>query len=292
MEERKFDFKSLVSAGKRVIARIKNQSSGGKIIAYDGADCFYSDSSEYGDIDIIPEGYALPKPSAKEKFQSFVSGIAKRKSEYEDDSDLTITEFETDEEYSNTEETVSHYQKIMSKLDTLKDKGNDTLNEFMKKADNLFKSGTLTKHQLSEELDNLMIELDDKLGVIISKSENAASAIEELTSQSKSNFDNLSSSLSAVSDKSDEMLATLLEVGNVLKKSEAKIDEIHEASMGIDKLVDSVFELKNTSLQASIDIADIKKKQKFIKIWSIIAASVISAIAIASLTLQILNMLI
>ena len=88
------------------------------------------------------------------------------------------------------------------------------------------------------------------------------------------------------------MLATLLEVGNVLKKSEAKIDEIHEASMGIDKLVDSVFELKNTSLQASIDIADIKKKQKFIKIWSIIAASVISAIAIASLTLQILNMLI
>ena len=284
MEDSKRDFKSVIAAGKKVIAKLKNRSES-RIMAYDGADCYYSDGEEF---EITPEGYAASRPSAMDNFKDFVSGLSKKKEQYSEYSEDDETEFESE----NSEQAFEHYEKIISKLDTLKDKGADTLNEFMKKAENLFKSETLTKQQLSDELDNLMVELDDKLGMLITKSEDTSKAVEGLTTQSKSNFDSLSTSLTAVSERADEMFATLTEVGTVLKKSEAKIDEIHEASMGIDKLVDSVFELKNASLQARNDIADIKKKQKFIKIWSIITASVIGAIAIAALILQLLSLLV
>ena len=288
MEERKHDLKSVLAAGRKVIAKLKNRAES-KILSYDGDDCYYTDATEYGDFEITPEGYATPQPSAKEKFQSFVSGLTKKK---ENEINLDDDYHESFDESEVDEQTFDYYEKIMSKLDSLKDRGNETLNDFMKKAEGLFKSDNLTKQQLQDELDNLMIELDDKLGILITKSDDTSNAINGLTEQSKSNFESLSSSLTHVSECSDEMLQTLAEVGTVLKKSEAKIDEIHEASMGIDKLIDSVFELKNTSLQARNDIADIKKKQKFIKIWSIIAASVIGGISIAALTLQLITMLV
>lgn len=289
MENKKLDLKTVIAAGKKVIAKIKNTTTD-KIIAYNGSDSYYTDNPEYDNFEITPEGYAVPKISAKDRFQDFITTISKKQESLPDYDDEVSFDDETPMEYESSENAFNYYEKILSKLDALKDRGNDSINEFMKKAENLFKSDTLTKQQLADELDTLMVELDDKLGQLMNKSDDTTKAIETLTNQSKSNFESLSSSLDAVSGKSTEMLETLAQVGAVLKKSEAKIDEIHEASMGIDKLVDSVFELKNASLQARDDIADIKKKQKFIKIWSIIAASVIGAMAIAALTIQIITL--
>lgn len=292
-EEKKRDLQSVLSAGKKVIAKLKNYRDG-KIMAYDGDDCYYSDGPAdiySDDFEITPEGFSdtesMNKERKKAKIQDFVSGITGKKNEYADE----FSE-ESENDAGKSEQAFEYYEKIMGKIDNLKDsiKGNDGINDILKKAENLFKSNSLSKEQLESELDSLMVELDDKLSVLTEKTSGVAKSVDGLTEQSKSNYENLASSIGNISDKTAEMMTTLIEMGSVLKSSEAKVDEIHEASMGIEKLIDSLFELKNSSRQIKNEIEQIKKKQKFIKIWGIIVGSVVGAIAIAALVFQILGL--
>ena len=258
-EQRKRDLQSLLAAGKKVVAKLKNYHND-KIVSYNGADAFYSDAE---DID-----------SALEKA---VSGEE-------------IVFDETPVEASKKEKAFGYYEKIMNKIESVKDsiKGNESVAEVIKKAEGVFKNiGVLTKEQLQAELDELMVELDDKLSIISDKTSNAASAIEGLTEQSKSNFTSISTSITDVSDKADDMITTLSEVSAVLKSSAPKLEEIREASIGIDKLTDSVFELKNTNIKVKNEIEAINAKIRFMKIWGISACAVIAAMAAAIIVLQI-----
>ncbi len=254
-EDRKRDLQNFIAAGKKVVAKLKKYHDD-KIISYDGEDAFYSDADEYADdIDnAIEDAYEGKFPEDAEAEKSF-----------------------------------GYYEKIMNKLDTVKDsiKGNETVSEILKKAENLFKSDVLTKEQLQAELDELMVELDDKLSALHEKSTGIAGSIDSLTEQSKSNYSNITSSITEVSDKADDMISTLAEVSAVLKSSAPKLEEIREASIGIDKLTDSLFELKNANIKVKNDIEAINSKIKFLKIWGISACSVIAVIAAVILALQI-----
>ena len=80
-EERKRDLQAVLQAGKKVIAKLKNYRDD-KIVAYDGADCYFTDDEPdiYSDgFEITPEGFtdtdAVNKEKAKGKIQDFVSGI-------------------------------------------------------------------------------------------------------------------------------------------------------------------------------------------------------------------------
>ena len=254
-EDRKKDLQNFIAAGKKVVAKLKKYHDD-KIISYDGEDAFYSDADEYADdIDnAIENAYEGNAPEVDE-----------------------------------AEKSNGYYEKIMNKLDTVKEsiKGNEGVSEILKKAENLFKSNVLTKEQLQAELDELMVELDDKLSVLADKSVQISGSIESLSEQSKSNYSNITTSITEVSDKTDEMISTLAEVNAVLKSSAPKLDEIREASIGIDKLTDSLFELKNANIKVKNDIEAINGKIKFLKIWGISACSVIAVIAAVILALEI-----
>ena len=254
-EYRKKDLQNFIAAGKKVVAKLKKYHDD-KIISYDGEDAFYSDADEYAeDIDnAIENAYEGNAPEVDE-----------------------------------AEKSNGYYEKIMNKLDTVKEsiKGNEGVSEILKKAENLFKSNVLTKEQLQAELDELMVELDDKLSVLADKSVQISGSIESLSEQSKSNYSNITTSITEVSDKTDEMISTLAEVNAVLKSSAPKLDEIREASIGIDKLTDSLFELKNANIKVKNDIEAINGKIKFLKIWGISACSVIAVIAAVILALEI-----
>lgn len=256
-EDRKKDLQNFIAAGKKVVAKLKKYHDD-KIISYDGEDAFYSDADDYADdIDsAIEDAVAGNLP---------------------------------DEIGEDAEKSFGYYEKIMNKLDTVKDsiKGNEAVSEILKKAENLFKSDVLTKEQLQAELDELMVELDDKLSALFEKSTGIVGSIDSLTEQSKSNYSNITSSITEVSDKTDEMISTLAEVNAVLKSSAPKLDEIREASIGIDKLTDSLFELKNANIKVKNDIEAINSKIKFLKIWGISACSVIAVIAAVILALEI-----
>ncbi len=259
-EERKRDLQSLLSAGKRVVARLKSYHDD-KIVSYDGDDAFYSDADEIDDV--------IEKAMSGEEV------------EYQ----------ETSSDAGSKEKAFSYYEKIMNKLESVKDsiKGNESVTDVIKKAEGVFKnSDVLTKEQLEAELDTLMVELEDKLSVISENTASTTKAIEGLNEQSKSNFTNISTSITEVHDKADDMLRTLSEVSNVLKSSAPKLEEIREASVGIDKLTDSVFELKNTNIKVKNEIEAINAKIRFIKIWGISACSLIAALAVAVVILQIL----
>jgi methyl-accepting chemotaxis protein len=189
-EDRKRDLQNFIAAGKKVVAKLKKYHDD-KIISYDGEDAFYSDADEYAeDIDdAIEDAYEGNAPAEEKSF--------------------------------------SYYEKIMNKLDTVKDsiKGNEGVSEILKKAENLFKSNVLTKEQLQTELDELMVELDDKLSALSDKSTQITGSIDNLTEQSKSNYSNISASISEVSDKTDDMISTLAEVNAVLKSSAPKLDQ-------------------------------------------------------------------
>lgn len=263
-EDRKKDLQSLLQAGKKVVAKLKRYHDD-KIVSYDGADAFYSDVDDHiSDIDS-----AIEKAVAGEE----------------------IVFDETVDEAGNKEKAFSYYEKIMHKLESVKDsiKGNENVADVLKKAEGVFKnSEALTKEQLEAELDSLMVEIDDKLSVIADKTAAAAASIEGLNEQSKSNFTNISTSLTDVSDKADDMISTLSEVSAVLKSSAPKLEEIREASIGIDKLTDSVFELKNTNIKVKNEIEAINAKIRFMKIWGISACAVIAVLAAAAVALQIL----
>ena len=254
-EDRKKDLQNFIAAGKKVVAKLKKYHDD-KIISYDGEDAFYSDADEYADdIDsAIESAYEGNAPEEEEAEKSF-----------------------------------GYYEKIMNKLDTVKEsiKGNEGVSEILKKAENLFKSNVLTKEQLQTELDELMVELDDKLSALSDKSVQISGSIDNLTEQSKSNYSNITASITEVSDKTDDMISTLAEVNAVLKSSAPKLDEIREASIGIDKLTDSLFELKNANIKVTNDIEAINSKIKFLKIWGISACSVIAVIAAVILALEI-----
>ena len=254
-EDRKKDLQNFIAAGKKVVAKLKKYHDD-KIISYDGDDAFYSDADEYADdIDsAIESAYEGNAPEEEEAEKSF-----------------------------------GYYEKIMNKLDTVKEsiKGNEGVSEILKKAENLFKSNVLTKEQLQTELDELMVELDDKLSALSDKSAQISGSIDNLTEQSKSNYSNITASITEVSDKTDDMISTLAEVNAVLKSSAPKLDEIREASIGIDKLTDSLFELKNANIKVKNDIEAINSKIKFLKIWGISACSVIAVIAAVILALEI-----
>lgn len=254
-EDRKKDLQNFIAAGKKVVAKLKKYHDD-KIISYDGEDAFYSDADEYADdIDsAIESAYEGNAPEEEEAEKSF-----------------------------------GYYEKIMNKLDTVKEsiKGNEGVSEILKKAENLFKSNVLTKEQLQTELDELMVELDDKLSALSDKSVQISGSIDNLTEQSKSNYSNITASITEVSDKTDDMISTLAEVNAVLKSSAPKLDEIREASIGIDKLTDSLFELKNANIKVKNDIEAINSKIKFLKIWGISACSVIAVIAAVILALEI-----
>lgn len=249
-EERKRDLQSVLAAGKKVVAKLKKYHDD-KIVSYDGEDAFYTDADEYA------EATHVSKEDA-----SYAEGTA-----------------------AAQQDAPGYYEKILSKIESIKDsiKGNDAVAEVVKKAESVFKnSDVLTKEQLEAELDKIMVELDDKLSVIAEKSATAVASIEGLTEQSKSNYTNITSSITDVSDKADGMLEVLAEVSAVLKSSAPQIEEIREASIGIDKLTDSVFELKNTNIKVKNEIEDINKKIRFLKIWGITACSVLAALAIAA----------
>ena len=254
-EDRKKDLQNFIAAGKKVVAKLKKYHDD-KIISYDGEDAFYSDADEYADdIDsAIESAYEGNAPEEEEAEKSF-----------------------------------GYYEKIMNKLDTVKEsiKGNEGVSEILKKAENLFKSNVLTKEQLQTELDELMVELDDKLSALSDKSAQISGSIDNLTEQSKSNYSNITASITEVSDKTDDMISTLAEVNAVLKSSAPKLDEIREASIGIDKLTDSLFELKNANIKVKNDIEAINSKIKFLKIWGISACGVIAVIAAVILALEI-----
>ena len=250
-EDRKRDLQNFIAAGKKVVAKLKKYHDD-KIVSYDGEDAFYSDADEYADdIDNAIEN-------------AYEGNVAE-------------------------EQPSGYYEKIMNKLDTVKDsiKGNEGISEILKKAENLFKSDVLTKEQLQTELDELMVELEDKLSALSEKSVQIAGSIDNLTEQSKSNYSNITASITEVSDKTDDMISTLAEVSAVLKSSAPKLDEIREASIGIDKLTDSLFELKNANIKVKNDIEAINSKIKFLKIWGISACSVIAVIAAVILALEI-----
>ena len=249
-EERKRDLQSVLAAGKKVVAKLKKYHDD-KIVSYDGEDAFYTDADEYAGVTNVSKEDA-----------SYAEGKA-----------------------AAQQDAPGYYEKILSKIESIKDsiKGNDAVAEVVKKAESVFKnSDVLTKEQLEAELDKIMVELDDKLSVIAEKSATAVASIEGLTEQSKSNYTNITSSITDVSDKADGMLEVLAEVSAVLKSSAPQIEEIREASIGIDKLTDSVFELKNTNIKVKNEIEDINKKIRFLKIWGITACSVLAALAIAA----------
>lgn len=253
-EDRKRDLQSVISAGKKVVAKLKRYRDE-KIISYDGEDAFYSDAEEF----------ASPEAANVEAFEE-------GKAEAEQIG-------------------MGYYEKILAKIDGIKEsiKGNDAIGEVVKKAEGIFKSSdVLTKEQLEAELDKIMVELDDKLSVIADKSSAAVSSVEGLVKQSKENYTNISSSIGDVSEKADGMLETIAEVSALLKTSAPQIEEIREASIGIDKLTDSVFELKNTNIKVKNEIEDINKKIRFLKIWGITASSVLAVIAAAAVAAAII----
>ena len=159
-------------------------------------------------------------------------------------------------------------EAITSKLESIKKSLSDVIAKSEAKKDELLKSG-LKKEDLQEELSKTVSEIEEKL--------NGVKSIMDKTSDYVS--DVIAENLQAVSDnvlKTDKKLETLEDALNVANQ---KVGEIHQTTVSIIKLYDSVFELKASNVENKKSIDELNAMQK--KLFKLL----IAAIVVGSVTL-------
>lgn len=185
-----------------------------------------------------------------------------------------VAEAEFDEEKagaidSSAQDTFFKVEAITSKLESIKKSLSDVIQKSEAKKDELLKSG-LKKEDLQEELGKTVKEIEEKL--------NSVKSIMDKTSDYVS--DVITENLLAVSEnvlKTDKKLETL---EDTLNKANQKVGEIHETTVSINKLYDSVFELKSSNVENKKAIEELTASQK--KLFKLlVSAVVIGSVALA-----------
>ena len=177
------------------------------------------------------------------------------------------------------ENTFFKVESITSKLESIKKSLSEVIAKSEAKKDELLKSG-LKKEDLQEELSKTVSEIEEKL--------NSVKTIMDKTSDYVS--DVIAENLQAVSEnvlKTDKKLETL---EDALNKANKKVGEIHETTVSINKLYDSVFELKASNVENKNIISELQLSQKKIfklSVWTLVIGSVALAAALAILAVLI-----
>lgn len=152
-------------------------------------------------------------------------------------------------------------EAITAKLESIKKSLSDVIAKSEAKKDELLKSG-LKKEDLQEELSKTVGEIEQKL--------NSVKSIMDKTSDYVS--DVIAENLQAVSDnvmKTDKKLENL---EGALNEANQKVGEIHETTVSIIKLYDSVFELKASNIENKKAMYELIKVQN--RIFKLLIAAV------------------
>ena len=179
---------------------------------------------------------------------------------------------------------------ISTKLESIKDSLLDVLAESEIKRNELLNSG-LKKEDLQKELDKTATEIDRKLTVIREMMDKTSDVITAFDTATKNSYSEISENLKTVSENAEKTEQKIENIEGTLNEAKKKVGEIHETTASIDKLYDSVFELKTANVEnkTAIDAFNVSSKKRFRLLLTF--SCIFGALSIGSLVCTILILL-
>lgn len=254
---------AIAEAGVNIIARLKNKTK---------------------DV-IIPQDitYTETFDTDRTKVRNIVKNIEKNE-EYQD---FEVTEQTAEAFEQDAENALSQFQSIASKIENIKKSLLDVITNSENKRNELLKSG-LKKEDLQKELDKTVSDIDEKLNIIKEMMDKTSDILVAFDSANQSNYSELSENLKSVSKNAEKTGQKLENLEDTLNEAKKKVGEIHQTTASIDKLYDSVFELKTANVEnkSAIEALTIAGKKRF----KVMTAGIYTfgAVSVASLVISIL----
>ena len=198
-----------------------------------------------------------------------------------------VTEESAEAAEEEAQEALSHFHTITSKIENIKNSLLDVITKSESKRDELLKSG-LKKEDLQKELDKTVTEIDEKLTIIKQMMDKTSEIIVSFDNTNQSNYTELSENLKIVSENAEKTGQRIETIEGALNEAKKKVGEIHQTTASIDKLYDSVFELKTANIEnkAAIEALTNAGKKRFALMFAGICT--FGAVSVASLVITIL----
>lgn len=240
---------------------------------------------------IIPQDFTYTKEfdtnnEVDENVRSVVRNISKK----EDEVFEPVTEESAEEAEKTAEEAMSQFHNIASKIESIKNSLLEVITNSENKRDELLKSG-LKKEDLQKELDKTVADIDEKLNMLKEMMDKTTDVLESFDTHTKNNYTELSENLKSVSESTEKTGQRIESLEGTLNEAKQKVGEIHQTTASIDKLYDSVFELKTANVENknAIEALTNAGKKRF-KIMTI-GIYLFGGISLASLIISILILL-
>lgn len=179
---------------------------------------------------------------------------------------------------------------ISAKLENIKSSLIGVLAENESKRNELLSSG-LKKEDLQKELDKTAAELEGKLNGIRDMMDKTGDIIAAFDTATQNSYSALSEDIKTVSENAEKTDLKIESLAGTLNEAKQKVGEIHQTTASIDKLYDSVFELKTANIENknAIDAFNTAARKRFRII--ILLAGIFGAAAIAGVVLSIITLL-
>lgn len=193
---------------------------------------------------------------------------------------------------SATTEKEAHFSidDISAKLENIKSSLIGVLAENESKRNELLSSG-LKKEDLQKELDKTAAELEGKLNGIRDMMDKTGDIIAAFDTATQHSYSALSEDIKTVSENAEKTDLKIESIAGTLNEAKQKVGEIHQTTASIDKLYDSVFELKTANIENknAIDAFNTAARKRFRIIM--LLAGIFGATAIAGVVLSIITLL-
>ncbi len=253
---------SIAEAGVNIIAKLKNKTR--EVII--PQDITYTETFDTEDSNV----------------RNIVKNMKK-----DEDKNFEITE-ETAEAFDkDAENAFSQFQSIASKIENIKKSLLEVITNSENKRNELLKSG-LKKEDLQKELDKTVSDIDEKLNIIKEMMDKTSDILVAFDSATQNNYSVLSKDLKSVSENAEKTGQKLETLEGTLNEAKQKVGEIHQTTASIDKLYDSVFELKTANIENKTAIETLNANGK--KRFAVMTTGIYTfgAVSIASLVISIL----
>lgn len=306
MQDKFDEFKKrAVQTGKRVMARLRQQEP--VIAPYHGKDAFYSDdpkayeeflNSVDGKINTAPpeveEGFEAGEENSSvqkivEMFRKKTEAFERAAHQLKEEFSMQLKEFKEATEAEEPEEE-GYFEKMGEKIDEIRK--NFDLEE--------------VKKQLSENIQNNKQRLEEFAQGLSGISENfeknqqkldeLGQALETVTEEARITqaqcIDNMVmlKELKALSERLDtvytEVNSCTASTRDTVLRIEDKTVEIHQATKNIDKLSDSVFDLKSSQQNTKNTITELAMEFALLKKKCIVGITILSVLAAVSIAMQ------
>lgn len=194
-------------------------------------------------------------------------------------------------EESAPEKSENHFSidDISAKLESIKSSLIGVLAENESKRNELLSSG-LKKEDLQKELDKTAAELEGKLNAIRDMMDKTGDIIAAFDTATQNSYSALSEDIKAVSENTEKTELKIESIAGTLNEAKQKVGEIHETTASIDKLYDSVFELKTANIEnknaiSAFNTASRKRFRILMILAGIFGAAVIAGVVLSIITL-------